>query len=131
MKEPRVVHLDDHEIVRKTIESIISKEISCSIIGFANSAEALTYIRNGFQNNDEINLIITDLRHPGLNGYEFSKEVKNIANDYGKRTSILLLCIDSEPNQIIKKGLEEKIFDKHLSLSSSSDEIIGFCKSVL
>ena len=45
------------------------------VYGFTNPLQALEYFQNNY---DKIDLVISDIRMPGMNGYELVKKVKAI-----------------------------------------------------
>ena len=72
MSKIRLALVDDHKLFLNGIVSILSKEENFEVVGFFNSAkEALTKLKF-----DELDLLITDISMPEMNGLEFVKMVK-------------------------------------------------------
>lgn len=128
-KKKRIIHLDDHRIITDFVKNCLESEIKeLTVIAYRDSDSALSAIENDFENNQTIDMIITDFSHPGLCGYDFAKAVRGIEIKHDKRTTILLFTLHGLGNTFIGKGLEEGIFDKYLSLSVGSDELIEYVK---
>ncbi|MBT8323876.1 MAG: response regulator transcription factor [Winogradskyella sp.] len=68
----KILVIDDHAILRKGILSILKKEFKDSIYFEAsNGIEALSILRN-----IEMDLIVSDIAMPNLNGIDFLKQLK-------------------------------------------------------
>ncbi|HJT49280.1 MAG TPA: response regulator [Nitrososphaeraceae archaeon] len=64
---------DDHDIVR-LIEQALSKH-GFKVSSFTDALMALDYFQTNYNN---CSLVLSDIRMPGMNGYEFIKQIKNI-----------------------------------------------------
>lgn len=109
---------------------VIPKIPGASIVIYIKSSDALTHIKSAFENGAPINLILTELSNAEMNGYEFARKVRELDNEYGKKTHIILLTLFSQDDPLITKGLTENIFDKYLSKTVSSAELIDYIKAI-
>ena len=124
-REIRIVHFDDHSLFRTGLKNAIEKTRNdFKIYGIDEYYSALKYISDCFYKNIQIDLVITDFNHPGPNGYVFANEVKHIARMHDKDLPVILLTMSTIENPIIVQGLEENIFNTHLTKVSDSPEII-------
>lgn len=88
MKPASVIIIDEHPIVRMSIEVLLQKNKSIEIkLKSGDSHEALDYIRN-----HPIDLVILDIELPGTDGFSLLKRIKNL-ND---KIKILFLSSKSE-----------------------------------
>ncbi len=72
-----ILLLDDDSDIVATIEQLLRKH-GFSVFGFTNPKNAL----DDFQvNSEQYGLVISDIRMPEMNGYEFVKRVKRIKPD--------------------------------------------------
>ncbi|MBN1924226.1 MAG: response regulator [Prolixibacteraceae bacterium] len=97
-----VLYIDDEPTNTELFEIIFSSffNVVTGMDGF-NGLEIL-------EKNPEINVVISDMRMPGMNGLEFIKRAKNKYPD--KRYYILSGFIITEE---IRKSIEEKIILKY------------------
>jgi len=122
-KRNKIVHLDDHKLFTDGVRNVM----------ISNFPDVSYYVISNLFNNIRFDLLITDLAHPGLNGYEFAKAIRSFESASGGiPMPILLLTFHSDnTTPIIKKGLDEKIFDKYLSKVTTSDELAGYIRSII
>ncbi len=94
--ERTILIVDDSESIREVVSFTLENEGFSVKIG-VNGQDALKYL-----NGDRIDLIITDLHMPVMNGIELIREVRN-NKDY-KMIPILFLTTESQ----VEKKLEAK-----------------------
>ncbi|HEY4435324.1 fimbria biosynthesis transcriptional regulator FimZ [Lelliottia wanjuensis] len=88
MKPASVIIIDEHPIVRMSIEVLLQKNKNIEIkLKSGDSHEALDYIRN-----HPIDLVILDIELPGTDGFSLLKRIKNLNEDI----KILFLSSKSE-----------------------------------
>ncbi len=68
--------VDDEEILRVTIAGDL-KDMGHSVIEFDNPAEALNYIKS----HSKIEVVITDIKMPGMSGLQLLQEIKKINHE--------------------------------------------------
>jgi DNA-binding NarL/FixJ family response regulator len=132
-KRLKVVHLDDHRLFQEGVQRCIDPERNKYIIQkFHHSEDALRYIENSLDAKIDIHIIITDFTHPGLNGYYFSKAVREIEKLYKKHTPIMLLTMmGTDGTPLIEEGLHQGFFNAFLPKSAESFEIITAMESLI
>lgn len=120
----KMVFLDDHCLFRSGVLSAIDPEKKIFFVqAFAHSADALRYISNSLDSGERIDLIVTDFMHPGADGYEFARSVRNYEAAFSVRIPILLLTLYSQDYDSIRKGLKESIFSGYLSKAADKYQI--------
>lgn len=84
-----IILADDHSLVRDGIRSLLEEESDFEVIGEAsNGREAVTMVEN-----KKPDLLIIDIRMPGMNGIEAVEELNRLHNPV---KSIILSMHDSE-----------------------------------
>jgi DNA-binding NarL/FixJ family response regulator len=130
-KTRNIIHLDDHSIFHKGVSKcIISQEPDWSVTHFLTSETTLEYLANCLSTNETIDLVITDLNHAVLNGYEFAKELRMLEMNYNKRIPVLLISMVANYD-LAQKGLAEQLFDDCLPKNASWEEIMKSIKQIL
>lgn len=76
MDRPKIIHMDDHLIFTAGLFKELKPEIAETYyLQFNNEDDVLAYMINSIHADDMPTLLITDLAHPGLNGYGFAKRI--------------------------------------------------------
>ncbi|MBI5665268.1 MAG: chemotaxis protein CheW [Nitrospirae bacterium] len=112
-----VLVVDDAKTHRAILEDVV-KEAGYSHISAEDGLDALSKL------NDSINLIITDLEMPNMNGYEFTKEVKK---RYPAMPVLMVTSMSGEEDRA--KGLEAGV-DKYL-VKWNRDDVLSEIKKYL
>ena len=69
----RVLIVDDEKLMRVSLEAQLQKE-GFFVKSMKTAGDALKYVRN-----EDFDIVVSDLRLPGLDGIEMLKEIKNIS----------------------------------------------------
>lgn len=125
-----IMHLDDHDIVIKGVSNCILKKFpNANTKHIHNGDVALKYVSNCLRNNIRLDLIITDIRHPGLDGIPFAKAVRSEERSYSREIPILFIDIYSDETWIRK--VEEVTNAKMIQSHGSCEEINITIKSLI
>lgn len=73
-----ILVLDDEFDVMNIIKVGLQKKGSFEVYGFTDPVLALEHFKT---NAEQYSLVISDIRMPEMNGYEFAKQVKKIKSD--------------------------------------------------
>ena len=71
----RVLIVDDEKLIRVSLENQLKKE-GFFVKSMKTAGDALKYVRN-----EDYDIVVSDLRLPGLDGIEFLKEIKSISQE--------------------------------------------------
>jgi two-component system chemotaxis response regulator CheY len=114
--------VDDSATILLSISNILAKA-GYTVEKANNAAEGLAKFKNGIK----VNLLITDLNMPGMNGIEFIKEVRTLPNH--KFMPILFLTTESQQG----KKLEAKAAGASgwMVKPATADELLSTIKLVL
>ncbi len=100
-KTGKILIVDDEQMVTKTLSMLLGLEGFSDICSFNNPEDALLWL----QDND-VNLIISDFIMPQMNGIDFLREAKKIAN----YASLILLTGYADKENAIRAINEIGIF---------------------
>jgi len=88
----RVLIVDDFENTRWIVQQILEKEEELEVLSAANGKEALQYFNGG-----AIDLLITDLNMPEMNGIDLVRQVRS--RDKYKYIPIIMLTTERNPEK--------------------------------
>lgn len=129
----RVVYLDDHKLFRGTVVNYCIKPFfkNMDIIEFENGDDTYDFIKTEIGNNNKIDLIITDINHPGLRGQELVKYIRfhEGLSVSSKRIPIIMLTMVDETRY--PELVEDKIVDSYLSKATEPEDIIDCMEEIL
>ncbi len=110
----RLLIVEDEEIIRKALPIIFDWEsIGIKVAGTAaNGVEALKFLER-----ESVDIVLTDIRMPVMNGLELACEIKS---KYPRMKTILLSAYDEF--EYARKGIEYGVYG-YLLKSSDEDEI--------
>ena len=84
----RILVIEDEQLITKTLKKLLTKAGYAVTIA-QSGQEAIEIIKA-----NDFDLIITDLKMPGMSGFELSAYVRN-RNKFNKHTPILLLTTEN------------------------------------
>lgn len=119
-----IIHLDDHSLFANAMKIGVKERFfpNSDWKHFIHPDAALSFIEDKFGRNESINIIITDILHPGLNGYEFAKAIRDLEAEYNMfRIPIIVVSICPADNHFVQSGLAEKLFDRYFPKSTEGD----------
>lgn len=108
----RVFIVDDEKLMRVSLEKQLRKE-GFHVKSMKMAGDALKYIRN-----EEYDIVVSDLRLPGLDGIEFLKEIKSIS----QRTIVIIMTAYGTVESAVT-AMREGAFD-YICKPFSTDELI-------
>ena len=76
MDIPKILIVDDEKDTRQTLNDYLSNRIECEVIEAADGYKAIEHLKN-----KSIDLILLDIKMPGISGTEVIKEVKAASKD--------------------------------------------------
>lgn len=125
-KEKNIIRLDDHQIVLESFTQWCQKEYpEIKLRNYKDSDEVFLLIVKSLISGEKIDLFITDYVHGGLNGHEMCIAIRAMERALSRpQMPILLLTLCSNNQSPIKEGLEEGIFTKYMSLTSTVEELV-------
>jgi DNA-binding NarL/FixJ family response regulator len=120
MKKITLLLIEDHKMVREGLKLLFAEEEEFSVIGEAsNGSEGLKFLLN-----NKVDVVLTDINMPLMDGVHFMKEVKN---QYPEQSVIALTMLGE--SQHIKKMLAAGA-SGYLLKNCGSDELKKAIKTV-
>ena len=111
LKEATILYAEDELLVRESITSILRRRVK-SVYTADNGKDALDIFK---EKQDNINLVITDIEMPIMNGLELIESIKKIRK---KAPVIIITAFDDEAHNsdladffIVKPVKKEVLFD--------------------
>jgi DNA-binding NtrC family response regulator len=108
----RVLIVDDEKLMRVSLENQLKKE-GFFVKAMKTAGDALKYVRN-----EDFDIVVSDMRLPGLDGIEFLKEIKSISQ---KTIVIIMTAYGTVENAVT--AMREGAFD-YICKPFSTDELI-------
>lgn len=116
MDEPiRILIVDDHEVVRRGLESIVSACDDLQVVGIASSGEQAVTLANSVDSD----VVLLDLQMAGMHGLEV---IPLLIKEGDDRPKIIVLTVHDEPEIVlraVKSGASGYVLK-----SASADELI-------
>ena len=120
MSRTRILLVDDHQIVRDGIKSIIQKEADMEVVGETSKLEEIrSYINDAY-----IDLILMDISMPQISGIEITKI---LFNEFPKINVIMLSMYINE--EFVLKSIESGA-KGYLSKNTSKHELLKAIRTV-
>jgi two-component system C4-dicarboxylate transport response regulator DctD len=114
--------LDDEFDVMSVIKQGIEKH-GFRVFAFTDASLALEHFRI---NSSWYGLVVTDLRMPGMNGYEFIKKVKEMEPDVKVFFMTAFEIDDIEFNRVLPSIKIDEFIDKPVSIKNLVDAIAKY-----
>ena len=129
----RIIHLDDHSLFRDGVLKYCIKPFFTNpdVIEFSNGDEAYKFIMDEIEANKKIDLIITDINHPGLKGNEFVKAVRYYENLFNSSMHIPIIILSMVEETYFPELIVNKIVDGYLPKTTEVKDIIVCMETIL
>lgn len=129
----RIVLLDDHVLFRNgLIKSCIRPFFeNIHLEEFDDGDIALEFIKNELQLYSNIDLIITDINHPGAKGNNFVEAVRSYEALYNSHCRIPILIISMVESSCFPDLLSNNIIDQYISKATEATFIVNCLRRYL
>jgi len=97
IEDVKIIVVEDEEEIRNLLVDIFEMFINRKVRSFDNAVQALEYITKA-----KVDIIISDVNMPGMNGFDFLKEVRK------RNLDIIFIIMSAYPNceQAIQFGAD-------------------------
>ncbi len=86
----KILVVDDHDLVRAGISRMLADEEGFEVVGEAKSGEgAVNFVRN-----DSVDIILMDLKMPGIGGMEATRKITRLNN------TVKIICVTSASDDL-------------------------------
>jgi DNA-binding response OmpR family regulator len=114
MMEPKVMLVDDEEMIRESVGVFFQSE-GVKILTAASGDECLEHLENGFRG-----VILMDVMMPEMNGWDTIRKI--VENDlYQGNIIVMLTALDAPDNKM--EGIQEYVTD-YLTKPFNPDELM-------
>lgn len=129
----RIIYLEDHVLFRRPMINMCLKPLvsSLDLIEFDNGDHARDFIENGIRNKNKIDLIITDILHPGIPRNELVKRIRFYEEKYNSKLRIPIVVLSMVPESRFPNLMSDKIIDAYLAKCAEIDDIIIYLEDLL
>jgi CheY-like chemotaxis protein len=122
--EPKVLVLDDDFDISQLIKQILQKDNFKNVFAFTDPLLAVEHFR---KNQEEYSLIISDIRMPTMNGFEFVREAKKI----NPKVKIVLMTAFEIDNKEFARVLPKPKIDGLIRKPASAKQILNTVSNVI
>ena len=129
----RIVYLDDHQLFRNAVvEQCIRPFFKDSeIIQFYDGNQAWDFIRSQFNSGNKIDLVITDINHPGIKGNQLVEFIREQENVEKKEKPVPIMIISMVAVSYFPDLLSKNKISYHLCKSAQLEEVIDCLEEIL
>lgn len=129
----RIVYLDDHKLFRDAVINSCIKPFfkNIAILEFENGDDAYEFIKKEINGKNKIDLIITDINHPGLRGQELVKSIRIVEAIASKKSRIPIILLSMVAESYYPELLNNKMVNYFLSKATESEDIIDCMEEIL
>ena len=122
--EPKVLVLDDDFDLATLVKQILQKDVFKNVFAFTDPLLALEHFRI---NHKDYSIIISDIRMPTMNGFEFVREARKI----NPKVKILLMTAFEINDKEFARVLPKPKIDGLIRKPASSKEILNIVSTVI
>ena len=122
--EPKVLVLDDDFDLATLVKQILQKDVFKNVFAFTDPLLALEHFRI---NQKDYSLIMSDIRMPIMNGFQFVSEARKI----NPKVRILLMTAFEINDKEFAQALPKPKIDGLIHKPATSKEILSIVSSVI
>lgn len=122
--EPKVLVLDDDFDLATLVKQILQKDVFKNVFAFTDPLLALEHFRI---NHKDYSIIISDIRMPTMNGFEFVREARKI----NPKVKILLMTAFEIDDKEFARVLPKPKIDGLIRKPASSKQILNTVSSII
>ncbi len=111
----RILIVDDHEVVRRGLESIVGACDDLQVVGIASSGEEALILANSV----DCDVVLLDLQMPGMHGLEV---IPRLTKDREGRPKIIVLTVHDD-DEIVLRAVKSGA-SGYVLKNASADELI-------
>jgi len=115
--------VDDELDIINTIKRWLQAD-GFRVYGFADPLQALEYFQINY---DKIDLVLADIRMPGMNGFELVKKIKAIRPE----TKVIFMTALETDHQELSKELPTIRIDGFISKPGSLEKLVSDIKKII
>ena len=114
MALPRILYVDDEEINLELLQLSFMNELDVSIATTARKGLEI------LEANPDIQVVISDLKMPAMNGLDFIKQVKQKNHE-----RVCMLLTGFMESEVMMEGFNKELIFRYLTKPWRKDELLG------
>jgi CheY-like chemotaxis protein len=122
--EPKIPVLDDDFDLSTLVKQILQKDVFKNVFAFTDPLLALEHFRI---NHKDYSLIVSDIRMPTMNGFEFVREARRI----NPKVKILLMTAFEIDDKDLARVLPKPKIDGLIRKPASSKQLLNTVSSII
>jgi CheY-like chemotaxis protein len=122
--EPKILVLDDDFDLATLVKQILQKDVFKNVFAFTDPLLALEHFRI---NHKDYSLIVSDIRMPTMNGFEFVREARKI----NPKVKILLMTAFEIDDKEFARVLPKPKIDGLIRKPASSKQILNTISNLI
>ena len=135
LEEFKIVYLDDHLLFSRAMSKLCIYPYfpNASLIQFTNGDRAHDYLENAIKAHDKIDLFITDINHPGMQGDCLAHAIRSYEKKFASplKMPILIVSMGAENEESIYFDNSGTVIQKYLTKAATVEEIVYSIKELL
>ena len=126
-----IVHLDDHKLFAQGLQNgIIPFFPLANIINIQNGDEALAFMKGNIIDKRIIDLILTDINHPGLKGGEFLQKLREFETKMNVPRTPAIIVSMVEARYVPQLAIRN-IADHYFSKADEIEDIVEAMEDIV
>lgn len=118
--EIKVALIDDHEVVLQGLSALLNSHQGINVVStYLSGHEAISHI-----NSINVDVVITDINMPEINGFETAAELKSISPE------LKLIVLSMEYSEAHLNKAKEQRLSGYVSKSAPIEEVVSAVKTV-
>ena len=129
----RIVYLDDHQLFRNGLADQCIRPFfkDSEIIQFSDGNLAWEFIRSDFNSGNKIDLVITDINHPGIKGNQLVEFIREQENVDKKEKPVPIMIISMTAVSYFPDLLTKNKINYYVCKSAELGEVIDCLEEIL
>ena len=134
LKSPfSILVLDDHKVFRTGLIDYCIRLFfkNINLVEFENGDDADAFIKKGLNDKNRIDLIITDINHPGMRGQELVKSIRYYESLADNKIRIPIIILTMVDETRYPELIADKMVDRYLTKATEPEDIIDCIEEIL
>ena len=128
----KILHIEDHLLYANGFKDSVMPFLPLAeYVNIQDGYKAIEYIEEQITNGISIDLIITDINHPGLMGDELVQRLRLFEKEKGTKPIPLIVLSNVVSNQLLHISNPALMVDKFILKISDTDKIVEAIEGIL
>lgn len=129
----RIVYLDEHQLFRNAVADQCIRPFfkDTELIQFSDGNPAWEFIRSDFNSGNKIDLVITDINHPGIKGNQLVEFIREQENVEKKEKRVPIMIISMTAVSYFPDLLSKNKINYYVCKSAGLEEVIDCLEEIL